>query len=607
MISTLPPAVIFIIGAPLVPLFRGKLKSAYMLFLPVLALFSLLNMPEGKYWIVRFLEYDLILGRVDKLSLVFGYIFALITLIGGIYSLHVEDDTQHVAALVYAGSAQGITFAGDLFTLYLFWEIMAVSAVFLIWARKTEAAVRAGWRYLLVHIVGGLFLLAGTVLYVAQTGSPEFSFIGLGNYGLASYLIFIGFAVNAGMIPLHAWLPDAYPEATVTGAVFLSALTTKSAVYILARTFPGTMALVWIGAIMTCFPIFYAVIANDMRRVLAYSLLNQVGFMLCGIGIGSELAINGAASHAFCHILYKALLFMSTGAVLHMTGKIRATDLGGLYKTMPYTCLCCMIAAASISAFPLFSGFTTKAMTVSAVAHEKLVVVWFLLQFASAGVFHHAGIKVPYFTFFSEDSGIRTTEPPFNMRLAMGIAAFLCIFLGVYPSPLYQILPYPVDYQPYTAFHVVGMLQLLMFGALAFTLLILSGYYPPEMRAVNLDTDWFYRKGASAFLWFINNPMARVGGGLRQVWFDTIPGAFKQLSKNPMAAVLIARDTLLLNLLKLAGSARAAEVRQRLANRKAEYPSPFRYWTPGSAVFWVMLLLLIYILIFYHVGGQGGS
>ncbi len=607
MTEILPPQAIFIIGAFLVPFFRGRLKSGYMLFLPVLAMVSLFQMPEGKYWIVRFLEYDLIFGRVDRLSMVFGYIFTLITFIGILFALHVKDDTQHVSAFIYAGSALGITFAGDLFTLYLFWEIMAVSAVFLIWARKTEKALCAGWRYLLFHIVGGLCLLAGTIIYVAETGSPAFDYIGLGTHGLASYLILIGIAVNAGLIPLHAWLPDAYPESTVTGAVFLSALTTKSAVYLLARTFPGTTLLIWIGAVMTCFPIFYAVIANDMRRVLAYSLLNQVGFMVCGIGIGSTLAINGAASHAFCHIIYKALLFMSTGAVLQMTGKIRATDLGGLYKTMPYTCLCCMIAAASISAFPLFSGFTTKAMTVSAVAHEKLYVVWFLLQFASAGVFHHAGIKVPYFTFFSEDSGVRATEPPVNMRLAMGIAAFLCIFLGVYPAPLYHILPYPVHYEPYTAFHVVGMLQLLMFGALAFTLLILSGYYPPEMRAVNLDTDWFYRKGAAAFLWFINGPMANVGSGLRRIWFEKIPGCLTLLSRNPGAAFLIVRDAIFFHLLKVAGSPHAGDVQQRLAKQKADYPLPFRYWPPSLAIFWIVLLLAICIFIFYYKGLPGNT
>jgi multicomponent Na+:H+ antiporter subunit D len=310
---------------------------------------------------------------------------------------------------------------------------------------------------------------------------------------MGSYLILIGIALNAAIPPLHPWLQDAYPEATVTGAVFMSALTTKSAVYVMARTFPGTELLIWMGAFMTAFPIFYAVLENDIRRVLSYSLINQVGFMMTGIGIGTQLAINGAVSHAFAHILYKALLFMAAGSVLHMTGKIRCTDLGGLYKTMPLTSLFCMIGAASISAFPLFSGFISKSMIISAAAHEKLTIIWLILQFASAGVFVY--IKVPFFTFFGKDSGIRTKEPPLNMLLAMGIAAFLCIAIALSPGPLYKILPYPVHYVPYTAAHVIGKLQLLMFGALAFCLLILSGFYPAEMRAINLDTDWFYRKG----------------------------------------------------------------------------------------------------------------
>ena len=258
---------------------------------------------------------------------------------------------------------------------------------------------------------------------------------------------------------------------------------------------------------MTCFPIFYAVIVNDMRRVLSYSLINQVGFMICGIGIGTQLAINGVVSHAFCHIIYKALLFMATGAVLHMTGRIRATDLGGLYKTMPFTAVCCIIGALSISAFPLFSGFVSKSMTVTAAAEEHLTVVWFMLLFASAGVFHHAGIKVPFFIFFGHDAGIQTREPPINMRLAMGLAAAICIFLGIFPAPLYSILPYPVEYQPYTLAHVLEMLELLMFGALAFTILILSGFYPPELRAVNLDVDWFVRIPGKGFTAFCNGPL----------------------------------------------------------------------------------------------------
>ena len=402
MINPVPPAFILLAGPLLIPIFKGQFKRAYLLTLPVIAGFDLLLLPEGSSWTITFLDYTLIFCRVDRLSLAFGFVFVLITFIGTVYALHLKDDLQHIAAFVYASGALGVTFAGDLFTLYFFWEVMALASTVLILARKARDSRQAAFRYFMWHFFGGICLLAGIIMYAITRGSIVFDVIGLSDS--ASALIFIGFCLNAAVFPLHAWLPDAYPRATVTGAVFMSALTTKSAVYILARTFPGNDILLWAGAFMTCFPIFYAVIANDMRRVLAYSLINQVGFMVCGIGIGSPLAINGVVAHAFCHIIYKALLFMSTGAVLHMTGKIRATDLGGLYKTMPYTAICCIIGAASISAFPLFSGFVSKSLTVAAVAEAHQVAVWLMLLFASAGVFHHAGIKVPFFVFFIHDT-----------------------------------------------------------------------------------------------------------------------------------------------------------------------------------------------------------
>ncbi len=532
MINSVPPAAIFIIGAFFIPFLKGRTKSAFMLFLPVLGYMNLLHMTAGTHWVISFLNYSIIFGRVDKLSMIFGYIFTLVSFIAILYAIHVKDDIQHVAGFLYAGSALGVTFAGDFISLYIFWELLAISSVFLVWSRRTQKALDAGYRYILVHIVGGLVLLAGILIHVSNTGTIAFDYIGLN--GLGSWLILIGFALNAAIFPLHPWLTDAYPEATITGAVFMSAFTTKSAVYILARTFPGTELLIWLGAFMTAFPIFYAVIANDIRRVLAYSLINQVGFMVCGIGIGTQMAINGAVSHAFSHILYKALLFMSAGSVLYMTGKIRCTDLGGLYKTMPITALFCIIGAASISAFPLFSGFVSKSMIISASVTENLAIVWFVLQFASAGVFHHAGIKVPFFMFFGEDSGIRAKEPPINMLLAMGIAAFLCVFIGVYPAPLYNILPYAVEYVPYTAPHVVGQLQLLMFGALAFILLILSGYYPAELRAINLDTDWFYRKGSRFLVYVLTGIASGIAGFCEYIFIKRLPEKLSAFCKRPI-------------------------------------------------------------------------
>jgi multicomponent Na+:H+ antiporter subunit D len=498
MTASLPPALIFIVAAALTPLVSPRIKKVLALVAPLLSIALISATPMGAHWTLSFLDYDLVLGQVDKLSKVFGYIFSLIAFLAMLFAWRVEDDLERCSALVYAGSALGVTFAGDFFSLYIFWELMAVASTFLILAARTPAARRAAARYLLVHLAGGLFLLAGILMRLAATAKLEVGHIGIDG-SAANWLIFIGIAVNAAIPPLHPWLKDAYPKATATGAVFLSAFTTKSAVYLMARTFAGADVLIWLGAFMTFFPIFYAVLENDVRGVLSYSLINQVGFMMCAIGIGTPLALNGAVSHAFAHILYKALLFMSAGAVMYRTGKILCTDLGGLYKYMPLTCVACMIGAASISAFPLFSGFVTKSMIITAAGAGGLTVVWLMLQFASAGVFHHAGIKVPFFMFFGHDSGLRPKEAPLPMLLAMGGAAFFCIFIGVYPQPLYNLLPFPVDYVPYTGAHVIGQLELLMFGALAFCLLMMSGIYPAEQRAINLDFDWFYRKGGKAF------------------------------------------------------------------------------------------------------------
>lgn len=540
MISPVPPATIFIVGALLVPFIKGRWKTAYLLLIPVLGFLNLINIPEGTHWVVGFLDYDLIFGRVDRLSRLFAYIFHLISFIAILYAIHLKDDLQHVAGLLYAGSALGVVFAGDLFSFFVFWEMLTVASIFLIWSRRTRAALGAGYRYLLVHAAGGLCLLAGIVLYVNQTGSVAFEYIGLN--GLASYLIFFGFGLNCAWPVLHVWLTDAYPEATITGTIFLSAFTTKCAVYALARAYPGTEALIWIGAIMTGFPIFFAVIENDLRRVLSYSLINQVGFMVCGIGIGTHLSINGAVSHAFNDILFKALLFMAMGAIMYRTGKINGTALGGLYKTMPLTCIFCMVGAASISAFPLFSGFVSKSMVMDAAAEGHMTIIWFILLFASAGVFHHAGIKIPYFAFFSHDRGMRPREAPLNMLLAMGITAFLCVFIGSYPWPLYSLLPYQdVFYDPYTAPHVLGQTQLLFFSALAFSLLLLSGIYPAEQRCVNLDADWVYRKGGRLFYRILDKVFNGLNRASDRAFVGGLAGYLGRISRDgPTRAALLA-------------------------------------------------------------------
>lgn len=491
-IANLPPFIPFFIAAFLVTLLPTKSRYA-MLLVPIWGGLNLLfSAQEGNWISYSIMQFDLELMKVDRLSLMFGYLFHIAAFIALTYSLHVKDKMQQVAGLLYAGSALGAAFAGDLITLFIFWELLALTSVWLIWARRTEKALKAGMRYLIIQVMSGVLLLAGTLVHYHQTGSLAFEFIGLES--TASWLIFIALGVKCGFPFLHTWLTDAYPEATPTGTVFLSAFTTKIAVFALARMFPGTELLVYIGAAMTCFPIFYAVIENDLRKVLAYSLINQLGFMVCGIGIGTALALNGAVAHAFNDVIFKGLLFMTMGAVLHRVGHVNGSNLGGLYKTMPKTTLFCIVGAASISAFPLFSGFVSKSMVMAAMIEAGHDYLWLMLLFASAGVFHHAGIKIPFFAFFAHDSGLRPKEAPNNMLLAMFVASVLCIFIGSYPDLMYSLLPWDNDYVPYDITHTLTQLQLLFFSALAFVWLNKKGLYPPELRSVNLDVEWFYRK-----------------------------------------------------------------------------------------------------------------
>jgi multicomponent Na+:H+ antiporter subunit D len=499
MTGSLPPGLLLMLGALVLPLLRGRLQAAWTVLVPVLGLAHLLTLPEGSWGHLELFDYQLTLVRVDRLSLVFGIIFHLAAVLAAVYAVHVRDTVQHAAGMVYAGSAVAAVFAGDLVTLFVYWEVTAISSVFLIWASRGERAYRAGLRYLVIQVGSGVLLLSGTLLHFLDTRSLAFDqLIGddgkLASASLGVVLIFLAFGIKCAFPLLHNWLQDAYPEATVTGTVFLSAFTTKLAIYALARGFPGTEVLLVLGVVMTLFPVFFAVIENDLRRVLAYSLNNQLGFMVVGIGVGTELALNGTVAHAFCHILYKALLFMSMGAVLYRAGTIKASELGGLYKSMPFTTVCCLVGAASISAFPLFSGFVSKSLILTAVAEHHYVWIWLGLVIASAGVMEHSGIKIPFFAFFAHDSGIRCKEAPWNMLIAMGVTAALCIFLGCFPGVLYGLLPYAVDYQPYTGGHVLTQLQLLLFATLAFGVLWRTRRYPAETPSVNLDFDWTYRR-----------------------------------------------------------------------------------------------------------------
>jgi len=488
------PSLVYFAAACLAPLIpHARARAALLLGVPVLAAATFLGATYGTSHIVPLFDIRLKIFRLDALSYVFALIFSLAAFLSLLYAAHIRDRLEQVSTLIYAGSAIGAVFAGDLVTLFVFWEGTAIASVFLIWSRRTEGAYFTGLRYITAQIASGLLLLIGIVLFYRDTGSVAFEHMTLDS--VATWCIFLAFGIKCAFPLLHNWLQDSYPAATLTGTVTLSAFTTKLAVYALARGFAGTEYLIYIGVVMTLFPVFFAAIENNLRRVLSYSLNNQLGFMVVGIGIGTPLALDGTVAHAFVHIIYKSLLFMSVGAVLLRTGSDKASDLGGLWKRMPLTMFFCIVGALSISAFPLFSGFIAKSLIVS--ASEPHLWVWAALMVASVGVLEHAGIKIPYSMFFGHRSAAdaqKVEEAPLHMIIAMALASGFCIAIGIWPELLYGLLPYPVEYVPYTSDHVVTQLQLLFFALLAFAFLMRTGLYPPEYRSINLDTDWLYRR-----------------------------------------------------------------------------------------------------------------
>ncbi|MEF8730479.1 MAG: Na(+)/H(+) antiporter subunit D [Candidatus Accumulibacter meliphilus] len=555
----LHPALILVLGALVLPWLPRSASQAGVIGLPLAALWAVWQVPDGAVWQLHFLDYTLTPLAGDKLTRLFATIFSLMGAVGGLYALKQESRLEVPAAMFYAGSAIGVVFAGDLITVFIFWELMAIGSTLVIWSAGNRTAYSASMRYMAIHLLGGVVLMAGIAGHVAATSSV--AFVAMAPESWAQWLILAGVLINAGAPPLSAWLPDAYPEASWSGTVFLSAFTTKTAVYVLLRGFPGTELLIWVGMFMIFYGIVYALLENDMRRILAYSIVNQVGFMVVGIGIGTEMALNGAAAHAFAHIIYKALLLMSAGAVLYRTGRRKCTDLGGLFQSMPVTAVCGIIGALAISSFPWTSGFVSKSMISQAAGDQHLSFVWLGLAAASAGVFLHAGIKFPWFVFFQKDSGLRPADPPVSMQMAMLIFAALCIGLGVVPGPLYALLPFAVSYEPYSGAHVVTQLQLLLFSGLAFFVML---QYLQRTLTISLDFDWFYRVFAR-----------RLTEMLTPLFTGLITGV------EQLAGALASRG----------GKA--------LRRHHGPRGALARTWPTGSMALWVTVMLLAWLVLYY--------
>jgi multicomponent Na+:H+ antiporter subunit D len=565
MPEMIPPAIFMIVAAVLIGPARGHLRSAIVLAAPLITLWFVWQVPNGIAYDLPFLDYRIQPLEGSEVRRLFATIFALMAFVGGLYSFRQARAYELAAGYAYAAGAIGVSFAGDLVSLFVYWEFMALFSTVVVWCGGTPEARRAGIRYAIMHLLGGVILMVGIEGVAVDTGSIDIR--PMLNNSVGTWMMLIGILINAAAPPVSAWLADAYPTSSPTGSVFLSAFTTKTAILTLILLYPGEPVLVGIGLFMVMYGIIYALLENDIRRILAYSIVNQVGFMVCAVGIGTQMALNGAAAHAFAHIIYKALLFMSAGVVIYRTGFNRCTDVGGLFRTMPLTAICGIVGALAISGFPLTSGFTTKTMISQAAADESLLAVYMLLAAASAGVFLHAGIKFPWFVFFQRDSGLRPKDAPWNMAAAMVIFSVLCVLIGVAPELLYRFLPYPVEYDAYTPGKVLFYLQLLMFSGLAFFLLL------PLMKrteTISLDFDWLWRVALFRVASGTFTVTAAVGG-----------------------AVTAASGSIL---------ARLRAVATRYLGTSGDDTRPgvlARTWPIGVTALWIAVLLTAYVLVYY--------
>jgi multicomponent Na+:H+ antiporter subunit D len=491
------PAWPLLVGALLVSVLPRRLGGLVLLVAPLVALGQVVALRAdggGKAAGYDFYGLELQLLRADDLSIAFGLVFAAAAFLAGLYGLTSMGSAERATALATAGAGLGVVFAGDLISLLVFWEIKAVVTSILILGRGSPGARRAAQRYFFVHFAGGSALLAGIVWHATVTGSTVFTAFDTTG---AAWLVLVGVALSAAVPPMHTWLPDAYPNASVGGMVFLSAYTTKAAVYALARGFGGFEVLLWVGVVMALYGVTYAMLQDDIRRLLAYHIVSQVGFMVAGIGIGTAAAINGAVAHAFAHILYKGLLLMGAGALLYATGRSLGSQLGGLARRLPWVLVLYMVGAVSISSVPLFSGFVSKELTIHAVSDEGMTAALWLLKIASVGTFLSTALKLPYAAWFGPDRHEAATGEPTRLRpipttmyVAMGLAALINLAIGVYPALLWDLLPYANDYSPFTSYKLSETLQLLLLTALGFWLLIASlGAKPGTV----LDLDWLYR------------------------------------------------------------------------------------------------------------------
>lgn len=509
--TMLHPGIIMILFGILVMLLPRGFRKPLSIIAPVTAAWGFLQMTADSslpYELTPYIKMEFI--HLDSLAWTFMLVFCIIAILNGIYGIGIQHRYECGMSMVYAGSVMGVILAGDCISLIIFWEISAFASMYVVYCKHDRASARASFRYILVHAFGGNMLLAGLIIYMFHyenslghlsdcIGEPCF------------WLIAIGIAVNAAIPPLHAWLPDAYPESTATGTVYLSSFTTKAAIYLMLRMMSGMTDLVWIGAIVAIYGACMAIMENGIRRLLAYHIVSQLGMMIAAAGVGGAIGIDAATAHAFTNILFKGVLMMGAGAVIYATGRSNITELGGLAKKMPVTAGCFLISSLAIAGLPGLSGFVSKALIMDAVHEAGYTVPALLLTAGGVGTLLSITLKINYYVFFGPCDDEKASEVekkvPFSMNLAMVLGTAATVAIGIFPDKFYALMPYKTIVEPYHMGHVLEYVAIFIGGSIPFFL------YLKKMKPhdeVTVDFDWFYRRPFNTLILKISHIIERI-------------------------------------------------------------------------------------------------
>lgn len=528
-----PGLLLMLAGLILPALPSWRLRQALVLIAPVLALLLAWQLPAEGQLTTVWMGLDLTPMKMDALARPFVLIFCLAGALCGLFMLHLRTRLEPAAMLIYAGAAVAAVLAGDLLSLFVYWEATALASALIILANGA-GTLRIVQHYLLVQISSGLLLLAGAVVQLDERG--QLGFVALEPNGLAGALILLAFGIKAAFPLLHNWLHHAYPAASATGAVVLSVFTTKLAIYALARGYAGSEILIPVGAVMALGAAILGNFEDDLRRRVTYALQTQLGLMTAAIGIGSELAINAAVAHAVIGVLYIALLLMGLGVVLHQHGRISARACGGLSRGMPLTTALSLIACASLVALPLTAGYVSKSPLFSAAEHGSTPWLYALFMLASLGVLWHSGLALPAQTFFGPRKlADAAAAIPLNMHLAMLMTGVLVMAPAAAPALLYAAMPYPMDYTLYKPAALIQQLLSIGIPALIFILLWRARRVPLPRPGGTPDSDklgaWLWRRLAPPLSAAAQALTQHTGAALQQLGSRTlnrIQGAFDE-------------------------------------------------------------------------------